>query len=75
MNELDLVSVAKILADNDNFVILSHTNPDGDTVGAGVGLTLLLESMNKTVKALICDKEIPEYLRFLRGSERYVLDF
>lgn len=75
MTEIDMSRVAKALLKNDNFVILSHTNPDGDTVGSGVGLTLLLEKMGKNVRALICDKEIPEYLRFIRGSERYVTDF
>jgi len=75
MNEIDISSLAELLTQNDNFVILSHTNPDGDTVGAGVGLTLLLEKMGKSVKALVCDKEIPEYLRFISGSERYVTDF
>lgn len=75
MTEIDISRVAKVILENDNFVILSHTNPDGDTVGSGVGLALLLEKLGKTVRALVCDKEIPEYLRFIRGSERYVTDF
>jgi phosphoesterase RecJ-like protein len=75
MTEISITAVAEFLSKNDSYIVLSHTNPDGDTVGAGVGLTLLLEKMGKKVKALVCDKEIPEYLRFIKGSERYVLDF
>ncbi len=75
MSEIDICRVAEALLKNDNFTILSHTNPDGDTLGSGVGLALMLEKMGKTVKALLCDKEIPQYLRFIKGSERYVCDF
>ncbi len=75
MSEIRITDVAQFLSKNDNYVILSHTNPDGDTVGAGIGLALLLEKAGKKVNALVCDKEIPEYLRFLHGSERYVCDY
>ena len=75
MIEIDTSLVTKAIHENDDFVILSHTNPDGDTVGAGVGLALMLKAMGKNVKALVCDKEIPQYLRFIRGSEDYVTDF
>lgn len=75
MIEIDICALTKLLLENDNYVILSHTNPDGDTVGAGVGLALMLEALGKNIKAIVCDKEIPEYLRFINGSERYVTDF
>ncbi len=78
MPEKKSIGLLKALArlkENDRFVILSHTNPDGDTVSSALGLSLLLLKMGKKVDAVVCDKEIPEYLRFIAGSERFVTDY
>ncbi|MBO5511316.1 MAG: bifunctional oligoribonuclease/PAP phosphatase NrnA [Clostridia bacterium] len=45
-------------------LILFHRHPDGDAVGAGFGLKLILEAMGCTV-CCVCEDEIPERLRFL----------
>ncbi|MBQ5765669.1 MAG: bifunctional oligoribonuclease/PAP phosphatase NrnA [Clostridia bacterium] len=53
------MQTAEFLKNNDNFVILTHQNPDGDTLGSGFGLAMLLNSMGKT-STVICSDEIPE---------------
>ncbi len=39
--------IAEILASQDNFLVLSHYNPDGDAVGATAAMGWLLEALGK----------------------------
>lgn len=50
-------------------LVIFHRHPDGDAVGAGFALRLLLEAMGCTVQC-ICEDEIPERLRFLVGDKQ-----
>ena len=56
---ITLKDAADFLKQRDNFVILTHQNPDGDTLGSGFGLAMLLEKMGKK-STVICSDEIPE---------------
>ncbi|MCI4626218.1 MAG: bifunctional oligoribonuclease/PAP phosphatase NrnA [Candidatus Magnetoovum sp. WYHC-5] len=57
------------LMDNDNFVIVTHLYPDGDTLGSGLALCEALEKLGK--KAVVYNKhKVPESLMFLPGSIR-----
>lgn len=50
-------------------LVIFHRHPDGDAVGSGFGLRLLLEAMGcRTLCA--CEDEIPERLRFLVGDKQ-----
>ena len=40
--------VVKFLREHDNYLILTHRRPDGDTIGCGVGLREILCGMGKT---------------------------
>lgn len=54
-------------------LILFHRHPDGDAIGAGFGLKLILEAMGGTA-CCVCEDEIPERLRFLtEGMQDSVL--
>lgn len=54
-------------------LILFHRHPDGDAIGAGFGLKLILEAMGCTALC-VCEDEIPERLRFLtEGMQDSVL--
>ncbi len=50
-----------------NIILLSHTNPDGDTVGSVCALAYALTECQKKVTCL-CDSDIPERLRFICGD-------
>jgi phosphoesterase RecJ-like protein len=52
---------AKFLLENDNFYILSHIAPDGDTIGASFGLYYALKSLGKKAKIFCCDKFAEKY--------------
>lgn len=45
---LTFKETAQWLQDRDNFLIITHRSPDGDTVGSGVGLCLALREQGKT---------------------------
>ena len=56
--------IKKIIHDNDNFVLTTHVNPDGDGVGSSCAFTELLLHFHKKVR-LICDDPVPKKLSFL----------
>lgn len=72
------------IVESERILILSHVNPDGDAVGAGLGLYLALNKLNerltkeyeskeenylfKVVRFVLQDS-IPKNLEFLAGSE------
>lgn len=56
---MDICNIAKFLKENDNFLILTHKSPDGDTLGSGFGLCYALRFLNKNAN-VVCSDEIPE---------------
>ena len=56
--------VAKWLTENDNFCILTHAGPDGDTLGSAATLCLGLRSLGKKADVLF-NPEISEKLFYL----------
>ena len=44
---ITLLEAADFLKQKDNFVILTHQNPDGDTLGSAFGLAMLLNKLDK----------------------------
>ncbi|MBR5923105.1 MAG: bifunctional oligoribonuclease/PAP phosphatase NrnA [Clostridia bacterium] len=56
--ELTLRATAKFLKKRDNFAILTHSSPDGDTLGAAYALYYGLKAMGKKAEVL-CPDIIP----------------
>lgn len=61
---LTLTEAAARIRGNESTLILFHRHPDGDAIGSGFGLKLILEAMGCTAYC-VCEDEIPERLRFL----------
>lgn len=59
------------LRDGRRFVLLLHVRPDGDSIGSSLALGRALQKLGKEA-VLVCPDELPESLRFLPGSERFV---
>jgi phosphoesterase RecJ-like protein len=53
--------------------LVSHRDPDPDTIGSALALGLGLESLGKRM-SWHCADPVPEQQRFLRGSERFTQD-
>lgn len=61
MNELK--HAAEFLLKNDNFEILTHAYPDGDTLGSGFALCIALQQLGKRARVIACS--IPKDFEFL----------
>ena len=64
-----LEKAAKLLLEKDNFILLCHVRPDGDTVGSAYALKYALEAVGKSV-TVECADEIPARLRFITELDR-----
>lgn len=64
----DLKSAARLLLDRDDIVVLTHQNPDGDTLGSAFALYYALTANGKRVR-VENEKAIPKKYGFL--FERY----
>lgn len=64
---IDRKKAAEILLSHDDFLILSHANPDGDTLGCAYALCRTLQTMGKRAKTL-CADEIAHRMSFLKEA-------
>lgn len=62
---IDVKQAADFLRENDDFLILMHGNPDGDTLGCGFGLCGTLQRLGKCARA-VCPDEIPTRFDYLK---------
>ena len=56
-------AAADFLLAHDNYEILTHANPDGDTLGSGFALCLALQSLGKNARVITTN--IPKAFVFL----------
>ena len=56
---LNVKGVCRFLKENDNYVILAHASPDGDTLGCAAALCMGLRSFGKK-SFIMCSDTIPE---------------
>jgi len=50
------IEIADAIRARQRFVIVSHVRPDGDAIGSQLAMTLALQAMGKTVRAISRDK-------------------
>ena len=62
-----MLEAAKFIKENDDFVILTHCRPDGDTVGSAAALCRGLRAMGKTAFVLENPEITPKYAHLLEG--------
>ncbi len=56
--------ISEIIDENDNFLIITHAYPDGDSLGSQVALYQLLSLLKKNTAA-ICSSDLPYQYKFL----------
>lgn len=66
-SELSLNKACEYLREHDRFLILTHAQPDGDTIGSGYALALALKALHKQV-AVRCADPIPYKFTFISLS-------
>lgn len=62
--EFNAKQSAEYLKNNDNFLILTHQSPDGDTLGSGYGLCRALRKLGKKAN-VVCPDEISNKFAYL----------
>ncbi len=60
--------IARIINEQDKFLVITHVNPDGDAIGSLLGMNLALKEMGKT-SVPILGAEFPELFEFLPGKK------
>ena len=64
MKKIDVKQCASLLKEYDNYLILSHRHPDGDTLGSAFALKRALDLLGK--KSMVrCNDEMPEKYSYL----------
>ena len=74
---MDVREAAEFLKVHDNYLILTHKRPDGDTIGCGAGLFELLRAMGKTawmLPSLDAGRTLRPYLKGRAAPEDYTPD-
>ena len=64
-----LAETVEFINSRDNFTVLCHTNPDGDTLGSGYALCGVLHLIGKRAR-LICDEKPSARFEFLKETIR-----
>ena len=68
-------AVCKFLKANNDYIILTHTSPDGDTLGSAYALALGLISMGKKAY-VVCSDDIPNrYDYFVKKADLKPIDY
>ncbi len=71
--ENQLQSAKAFILEQDNFLVVSHVQPDGDAASSTMAVGWLLDSLGKQYY-LINEGKLPDKFSFLYGSER-LIDF
>lgn len=67
MNRFELERAQAFIREGDDFLVVSHVQPDGDAVSSLLATGMLLGALGKTVTLAIADR-VPGKLAFLAGS-------
>lgn len=65
--QIDYNETARFLLENDNYNILIHQSPDGDTIGSGFALCFALRKLGKKANVL-CSDEFPMRYKFIHSA-------
>ena len=63
-------AVAEAIRKARTIAVVSHVNPDGDTIGCATAMRLGLLALGKEV-TLFCDDKIPDTMSFLPGADLF----
>lgn len=75
LNLHDIHSSADLLSRAERLLVFCHANPDGDAIGALLGMSMLLEAAYPDKHVLVlCKDSAPDTLLFLPGTERIAHD-
>lgn len=65
---MSIKAIKTAIKKNSKFLITSHINPEGDSIGSQVALELLLKRLGKEA-VILNESPVPHFLRFMPGTE------
>ncbi len=68
MNRDSMTHVMNAFRERDNFVVTSHVNPEGDSIGSQIAVFRMLKKRGKNV-VMVDHDEVPDNLRFLEYAD------
>ncbi|MBO0322104.1 bifunctional oligoribonuclease/PAP phosphatase NrnA [Muricauda sp. CAU 1633] len=71
MNLADITTIKSILSQPQKIVIVPHKNPDGDAMGACLGLCGFLKGMGQTAH-VVSPNDYPKFLKWMPGNDEVV---
>lgn len=75
MKMIDVKECASLLKEFDNYLILSHRNPDGDTLGSAFALKRALDIMGKKSMVRCIDEMHPKYSYLWEDIDNTEIEF
>ncbi|MFH1459183.1 MAG: bifunctional oligoribonuclease/PAP phosphatase NrnA [Candidatus Omnitrophota bacterium] len=69
MTDKEVTTILSKVNELNNFLIMAHINPEGDSIGSQLGLADLLRQQGKKYR-IINDDPVPKNLMFLPGAEK-----
>ena len=75
MNRIDVKECVSLLKECDNYLILTHRNPDGDTLGSAFALHRALSKLNKKSMVRCGDPIHPKYSYLWDGIDNEDIEF
>lgn len=75
MNRIDVKECVSLLKEYDNYLILTHRNPDGDTLGSAFALHRALSKLNKKSMVRCVDPIHPKYSYLWDGIDNDDIKF
>lgn len=66
---LTLAAICDFLKSHNNYVVLTHASPDGDTLGSAYALKMGLKKLEKKVQVICCDEIPHKYDYFIDDNE------
>ncbi|MDR1467582.1 MAG: bifunctional oligoribonuclease/PAP phosphatase NrnA [Oscillospiraceae bacterium] len=73
MTNQQILDICEILSCKDNFIIIPHSNPDGDAIGSSLAIFNLLKKMSKKCR-ILCNDPFPKNFEFLSKNSVKKLD-
>lgn len=67
-----LIRISDFLKENDDYVLISHISPDGDTIGSALALYGILRLYNKKVQ-IVCADRVPQSISYLPHARDIII--
>lgn len=68
MDTLNFSAIKELLSTKKKILITSHSNPDGDALGSGLGMMLFLNQFDHEVNFMV-PNSFPDFLKWMPGQE------